>query len=300
MTRFKVLISDPLHPEAVRWLEAQPDVEPTVQPQIDREELMDVISEFDAIIVRSRTKLDADLIARAERLKVIGRAGTGLDNIDTGAARQAGIAVLNSPGANANAVAELTLALILTLARRLPSAFIARKKPKEYGWELQEKALGIVGLGRIGGRVARLAHAFGMRLLGYDVVPEAGPRDVAVERVDLDALWERSDVITLHVPLTDETRGLIDAGALAKMREGAWLVNTARAGIVDEKALIEALASGRIAGYAADVCGDERLWDHPRAVITPHIGAQTEEAQRRAGLWIAERVLAALRAAPGG
>jgi D-3-phosphoglycerate dehydrogenase len=300
MTRFKILISDPLHPEAVQWLEAQPDVELTARPEIGRGELRGVISEFDAIIVRSRSKLDAELIAQDGRLKVIGRAGTGLDNIDVCAARQSGIAVLNSPGANANAVAELTLALILALARHLPSAFIARKKPKEYGWELQEKALGIVGLGQIGGRVAQLAHAFGMRLLGYDIVLEAGPQGIAIERVDLKRLLGESDVITLHVPLTAETRGLIGADALDEMREGAWLVNTARAEIVDEEALIEALDSGRVAGYAADVCGDERLWDHPRAVITPHIGAQTEEAQQRAGLWIARRVLSALRETAGG
>ena len=300
MDKFEVLISDPLHPEAVQWLEAQQDVELALRPEIAREELIDVISEFDAIIVRSRTVLDAELIARGGRLKVIGRAGTGLDNIDVSAAQRAGIAVLNSPGANANAVAELTVGLILALARRLPEAFAARKKPKEYGWELQGKVLGIVGLGQIGGRVAQLADAFGMRLLGYDVVAEAGPQDIEIERVDLEALLGESAVITLHVPLTEETRGLIDAGAFAKMREGVWLINTARAEVVDEKALLDALDSGRVAGYAADVCGEERLRDHPRAVITPHIGAQTAEAQGRAGLWIARRVLSALREPTGG
>ncbi len=297
LAMFRVLISDPLHPEAVRWLEAQPDVELAVKPEISREELLDAIQAFEALIVRSRTRVDAAVIRRAERLRVIGRAGTGLDNIDLETAQQAGIEVLNTPGANANAVAELTIGLMLALARRLPEAFQAHEKLKRYGRELQGKVLGIIGLGRIGSRVARLALGFGMRVLGYDVLPEAG-RDLEIERVSLEELQRESDVISLHVPLTPETRGLIDGTFLEGVRGGVWLINTARAEVVDEAALLGALERGRVGGYAADMHRDERLRGHPNVVLTPHIGAQTEEAQRRAGLGIARKVVAALRALP--
>jgi len=190
------------------------------------------------------------------------------------------VRVLNAPGANANAVAELTLGLMLALARHLPEAFQARAKLKRYGRELQGRTLGLIGLGQIGSRVARLALGFGMRVLGYDVLPEAG-RDLPIERVPLDALRRESEILSVHVPLTPETRGLIDAKFLRDVREGVWLINTARADVVDEEALLEALEAGR--------------GGHPRVILTPHIGAQTEEAQRRAGLEIARKVVAALR-----
>jgi len=292
--RFRILASDPLHPEALARLEAEPDVELVHRPGISREELLDVIEEFEALLVRSRTQVDRELLARAKRLRVIGRAGTGLDNVDRAAAEERGVRVLNTPGANANAVAELTLGLMIALQRRLDKAFQEREKPKRYGRELQGQTLGIVGLGQIGSRVAQLAHAFGMRLLGYDVLPEAGPSDI-VERVPLEELLRRSDGITLHVPLTDGTRGLLDEKALSLLKGGAWLVNTARAGVVDEEAVLRALDEERLSGYAADVWEDPRIPEHPKVITTPHIGAQTEEAQRNAGLRVAERVLAALR-----
>ncbi len=294
--RFRVLVSDPLHPEALGWLQAQPDVELSVQPDIPREALLEAIGAVDALIVRGRTRVDAAVLQRAERLKVVGRAGTGLDNIDVEAARARGVRVLNAPGANANAVAELTMGLMLALARHLPEAFQAREKLQHYGRELQGRTLGLIGLGQIGSRVARLALGFGMRVLGYDVLPEAG-RDLPIERVPLDALKRESEVLSVHVPLTAETRGLIDAKFLRDVREGVWLVNTARADVVDEEALLEALEAGRVGGYAADVPGDKHqtLRGHPRVILTPHIGAQTEEAQRRAGLEIVQKVVAALR-----
>lgn len=293
--RFRVLASDPLHPDALRRLEAEPDVEVVHRPGIAREELLEIIGEFDALLIRSRTRVDRELLERAPRLKVVGRAGTGLDNVDLAAAEERGIRVLNTPGANANAVAELTLGLMIALNRHLNLAFQEREKPKRYGRELQGQTLGVVGLGQIGSRVAKLAHAFGMRVLGCDLLPEAGPSDVPLERVPLEELLERSDGVTLHVPLTEATRGLLDERALSLMRRHAWLVNTARAGIVDEEAVLKALDGERLSGYAADMWEDPRIPDHPKAITTPHIGAQTEEAQRNAGLRIGERVLAALR-----
>lgn len=292
---YRILISDPLHPEAIAWLKEQEDLETDVKPQITRDELLDAISGYAALIVRSRTRVDAQVIERGRQLRVIGRAGTGLDNIDLETARQAGIAVLNAPGANANAVAELTIGLIIALARHLPEAFYSDKKPKSYGWELKGKTLGIVGLGRIGSDVAQLAHAFGMRLLGYDIIAEAGPKGLEIARVDLKELLVESDVITLHVPLTDDTKYMINAEVLSAVKEGAYLVNTARAEVVDEAELLKALDGGKLAGYATDLCDDERLREHPKVICTPHIGAQTKEAQRRAGLEIAERVATLLR-----
>ena len=292
--RFRILASDPLHPDALARLEAEPDVEIVHRPGIEREELLEIVGEFDALLVRSRTRVDRELLDRAKRLRVIGRAGTGLDNVDLAAAQEQGVRVLNTPGANANAVAELTLGLMIALQRGLDRAFQERHKPKRYGRELQGQTLGIVGLGKIGGRVARLAHAFGMRVLGYDVLPEAGPSEI-VERVPLEELLRQSDGVALHVPLTDETRGLLDERAIARMKEGAWLINTARAAIVDEAAVLRALDEERLSGYAADVWEDPRVPEHPGVITTPHIGAQTEEAQRNAGLGIVEKVLAALR-----
>ena len=293
--RFRILASDPLHPDALARLEVEPDVEIVHRPGIAREELLEIVKEFDALLVRSRTRVDRELLERAPRLKVVGRAGTGLDNVDLAAARERGVRVLNTPGANANAVAELALGLMIALNRHFPKAFQEREKPKRYGRELQGQTLGIVGLGQIGSRVAELAHAFGMRLLGYDVLPEAGPSDVPLERVSLEGLLEQSDGVTLHVPLTEETRRLLNSRAVSLMKEGAWLINTARAGVVDEQAVLRALDEDRLSGYAADVWEDPHLPDHPKVITTPHIGAQTEEAQRNAGLRIVERVLAALR-----
>ena len=292
--KYRILASDPLHPEALARLEAEPDVEVVHRPGIDRGDLLDIVGEFDALLIRSRTRVDRELLDRAGRLRVIGRAGTGLDNVDLSAARERGVLVLNTPGANANAVAELTLGLMIALNRQLDRAFREREKPKRYGRELRGQALGIVGLGQVGSRVAELAHAFGMRVRGYDVLPEAGLPGI-VERVPLEDLLAQSDGVTLHVPLTEGTRGLLGGDAIARMREGAWLVNTARAGVVDERAILQALDAGKLSGYAADVWEDPRLPDHPRVITTPHIGAQTEEAQRNAGVGIVERVLAALR-----
>jgi D-3-phosphoglycerate dehydrogenase len=289
----KILISDPIHPDAVAWLQGQPGALVSFQPELSHEELLAVISEYDALIVRSRTKVTKEIIAAAKNLKVIGRAGTGLDNIDVEAAQRANIIVLNAPGANATAVAELTVGLMIALARDLPSAVSAAasgKKVKSYGTELAGKTLGIIGYGRIGRLVAHLALAFGMRVLAYDIVT---PEQVepGVQMTSLEALVGDSDFVSLHVPLTEQTRGLVSAELLERFKVGSFLVNTARAELVDEVAIVRALDSGRLRGYAADLVGaNSPLLGHPKALLTPHIGASTEEAQRRAGLEIVAKV----------
>jgi D-3-phosphoglycerate dehydrogenase len=289
----KILISDPIHPDAVAWLQGQPGALVSFQPELSHEELLAVIPEYDALIVRSRTKVTKEIIAAAKNLKVIGRAGTGLDNIDVEAAQRANIIVLNAPGANATAVAELTVGLMIALARDLPSAVSAAasgKKVKSYGTELAGKTLGIIGYGRIGRLVAHLALAFGMRVLAYDIVT---PEQVepGVQMTSLEALVRDSDFVSLHVPLTEQTRGLVSAELLERFKVGSFLVNTARAELVDEVAIVRALESGRLRGYAADLVGaNSPLLGHPKALLTPHIGASTEEAQRRAGLEIVAKV----------
>jgi D-3-phosphoglycerate dehydrogenase len=289
----KILISDLIHPDAVAWLKGQPGALVSFQPELSHEELLAVISEYDALIVRSRTKVTKEIIAAAKNLKVIGRAGTGLDNIDVEAAQRANIIVLNAPGANATAVAELTVGLMIALARDLPSAVSAAasgKKVKSYGTELAGKTLGIIGYGRIGRLVAHLALAFGMRVLAYDIVT---PEQVepGVQMTSLEALVRDSDFVSLHVPLKEQTRGLVSAELLERFKVGSFLVNTARAELVDEVAIVRALESGRLRGYAADLVGaNSPLLGHPKALLTPHIGASTEEAQRRAGLEIVAKV----------
>jgi D-3-phosphoglycerate dehydrogenase len=303
----KILISDPIHPDAVAWLQGQPGALVSFQPELSHEELLAVISEYDALIVRSRTKVTKEIIAAAKNLKVIGRAGTGLDNIDVEAAQRANIIVLNAPGANATAVAELTVGLMIALARDLPSAVSAAasgKKVKSYGTELAGKTLGIIGYGRIGRLVAHLALAFGMRVFAYDVVTPQGV-EPGVQVTSLEALVRDSDFVSLHVPLTPQTRGFVSAELLERFQWGSFLVNTARAELVDELAIVRALESGRLRGYAADLVGaNSPLRGHPKALLTPHIGASTEEAQRRAGLEIVAKVWQASldvhRAAAGG
>ncbi len=296
-TNFNILISDPLHPEAVAWLQAQHSVQVNVKPDIAKEELLKSIGEFEAIIVRSRTKVDADVIAAGKKLRVIARAGTGLDNVDVKAAQARTIQVLNAPGANANAVAELVIGLMLEMARDLHTAFQAAKDNKKmsgYGSELLDKTLGIIGCGQIGKRVAHVAQALGMRTLAYDVIVTPAPH---VEFVSLEKLYRESDLITLHVPLIEQTRSLINTKAIAEMKPGVFLINTARVEIVDEAAIWSGLDTGKIKRYASDFYApNSPLLSHQHALLTPHIGASTAEAQQRAGLETAEKVYRALLA----
>jgi D-3-phosphoglycerate dehydrogenase len=268
-------------------------------------DLASVIGDFDAIIVRSATKLDAAAIERAGRLKVIGRAGVGVDNIDVDAATRRGIVVANAAETTVVSAAEHTIALVLALARNVPQA---HETLKSGGWdrgrfagiELAGKVLGVLGLGRIGREVSRRAQGLGMRVVAYDPFVSAERfRDLGVEQaLSIDDVFGQADVITLHLPLSDETRGVLDADAFARMRDGVRIVNAARGDLIDEDALVEAITSGKVAGAALDVFGAEPysgpLLALDQVVVTPHLAGSTTEAQDRAGVVIAEQVAAAL------
>jgi len=278
--------------------------------QVFESKTLESLPESDALIVRGRTKVTAEVIQSAgPRLKVVGRAGVGVDNIDLEAARARGLTVVNAPEAATVAVAELTLGLMLALARQLPTADAGVRraewrKSELHGSELSGKTLGIIGVGRIGAAVATRAAAFGMRVLGHDpLLSEDELLRRGTEPISFDRLLRESDYICLHLPLTDETRGLIGRETLQRLKPGARLISAARGGIIDEAALLEALESGHLAGAALDVYAEEPpgelpLRRHPNVVLTPHIGAQTREAQSRAALDIAGEVLAALRGEP--
>jgi D-3-phosphoglycerate dehydrogenase len=267
------------------------------------------LGQVDAWIVRGRSQVDAAALhTAAPRLKVVGRAGVGVDNIDLGAAERLGISVLTAPEASTTAVAELTLGLMLALARHIPAADAALRRgewPKAtlLGTELRDKILGLVGFGRIGRAVAERARALGMALRAFDPYLDDGAiRSGGAEPAGFEDLLAGSDYVSLHLPLTAETRGLLDRTAIARMKPGARLVCAARGGLVDERALLEALNEGRLAGAALDVFAQEPpgalpLLRHPRVVVTPHLGAQTIEAQERVALEISRDVLAALRRA---
>lgn len=303
MPPFNILITDGLDTSAQAVLDSC-----TVDDRtgISADELAQIVADYDALIVRGRTKVTAPLLEAATRLKVVGRAGVGVDNIDLAAAKSRGVTVVNAPVSTTLAVAELTFGLLLALTREIPRADSAMKqgqwlKKELEGAELHGKTLGILGMGRIGAEVARRARAFGMEVLGYD--PLLTPEEIrgrVAEPVDRDELLARSDFISLHLPLTPETRGLLDADQFAKMKDGVRIVCAARGGIIDETALLSALESGKIAGAALDVFESEppgatELVKHPKVIATPHVGAQTAEAQSRAAEDIAHEVLNALR-----
>jgi D-3-phosphoglycerate dehydrogenase len=272
-----------------------------------REELAARIGAYDGIVIRSATRLDAELIGRAERLRVIGRAGIGVDNVDVAAATKRGIVVANAPQSNVVAAAEHTIALMLALARNVPQAHQSLtagrwERSRFGGVEVYEKTLGVLGFGRIGQLVAARARAFGMRIVAFDPFVSAERfRELGAEKAETSAeVYARSDFITLHLPRTPETRGWLDADAFARMRDGVRVVNCARGELVDDAALKEALDSGKVAGAALDVFPSEPITDYPlfhgypNVVVTPHLGASTTEAQDRAGVQTAEQVVAAL------
>jgi len=297
----KILVCDPMDDSALQLLQSQPDVKVNYQPDISAQALQAEIGAYAAVFVRSRTQLRQDTLAQAHALKVIGRAGTGLDNIDVDFARSQGIQVLNTPGANANAVAELALALMLMLARRIQSGSdsVRQGNPtKVKGIELQGKTLGLVGFGHIGRLVARLARGFGMTVMAHDPVISLEQIPEPLRVVPLCALEEllpQSDFVSLHVPSLDSTRGMVNETLLLQFKAGAYLLNTARGNLIDERAVLGALTSGQLAGFATDLpdCASTLL-AHPNVVVTPHIGASTAESQRRAGEGIVKRVLEAL------
>ncbi len=300
-----VLVSDRIGEAGLALLTARPELE-VVSAIGDATALRRELPRADALLVRSDTQVTADLIAAGARLKLIARAGMGVDNIDLAAARRRGIVVLNTPGANTVSAAEHTFALLLALVRRVPWA---TQSMRSGGWdrkafggaELHGKLLGIVGLGRIGLHVAGIARGFGMRLMAHDpYVPAARGHELGVELVALDELLAGADVVTLHLPLVEETRHLLDARRLRLMKPTAVVINTARGGLIDETALLRALESGAIAGAALDVFGAEPLpAESPlrrseRLVLTPHLAASTGEAQERVALEICGAVRDAL------
>ena len=298
---YRVLVTDPLAEEGIARLEAEADIEVDVKLKQTPEQLLEIVPDYDGWVVRSGTKPDAGLIAAATRLKIIGRAGTGVDNIDLQAATDNGVVVVNTPGGNSVSVAELTIGAMIACARHLARADKLLKegewaKKKLRGNELNGKVLGLVGLGRIGREVARRARPFGLTILGYDPYSaKADLEDLGVELVELDDLIRRSHVISLHVPRTDETAHLIDAAAIDKMRDGVIILNFARGGLIDEPALLAGLESDKVAAASLDAFESEpeplpELVQHERVLATPHIGASTQEAQENVGYYVAGQV----------
>jgi len=302
----KVLVCDPIHEDGIKILK-DAGFQVDINPEISYEELKEKVRDYDVLVVRSRTKVTKEIIDAGEKLKVVGRAGAGIDNIDVEAAKEKGVKVLNTPEAPAIAVAELTIGLLLSLARQIPRADSSMKDgrwaKKEFrGWQLNGKTLGVVGLGHIGEKVARLAKAFGMKILITKRTPPSPEilKELEAEFVSLDELLRRSDVISLHVPLTPQTYHMIGEKEIQLMKDGAFIINTSRGAVVDEKALFNALKSGKLGGAALDVYEMEPPKDYslmklPNVVCTPHIGAQTVEAQRAASTLLAQKIVKTLK-----
>ncbi len=303
----KVLVADPVSESGVNELRGNGELDVTVKTGLKEDELIAIIPEFSALVVRSQTKATAKLIAAATHLKVIGRAGVGVDNVDVEAATRRGIIVMNTPDGNTISTAEHAFSLLVSLARHIPQAHATMKagkwdRKKFEGVELYNKTLAILGMGRIGAEVARRAMAFGMRVLAYDPYLSASrARSLQVELVEeLDEIFPRADFITLHMPSTPETHHMLNAERIAKMKRGVRLINCARGGLIEENALAEALKSGQVAAAALDVYEQEPppadfpLRDLPNIVLTPHLGASTAEAQESVGIEIARAIRAAL------
>ncbi len=301
----RILISDPVDHGCVEILRAE-GFEVDDRPSLPAEELKEIIGAYDGLVVRSATMVTADLVARGARLRIIGRAGTGVDNIDLPAATRRGILVMNTPGGNTVSAAEHTVSLLLSLARNIPQAHMSLsrgewERKKFTGTEVFGKTLGVIGLGKIGREVALRCRGLGMRLIGYDPVtaPEVAAK-MDIESVSLEEIYRRADFITVHTPLTETTRGLLNDSTLARCKKGVRVINCARGGIINEGALLRALESGRVGGAALDVFEVEPprgspLLNHPRVIATPHLGASTEEAQEKVALLIARQMADALR-----
>ena len=307
MTTYKILITDGLDESGLLILRAAAEVDD--KPGSTADDLLLAIPGYDALIVRGRTKVTASVIEAGSHLKVIGRAGVGVDNIDLEAAKKKNITVVNAPMSTSLAVAELTFGLLLAVAREIPRADSGMKqgqwlKKELEGVELNGKTLGVIGFGRIGVEVGKRASAFGMNVIAYD--PLISGDDIqgrGAEPVSIQDLFAWSDFISLHLPLNVQTRDMMGAQAFSQMKDGVRIVCAARGGIIDESALIAALNSGKVAGAALDVFGQEppgltEAVSHPRVIATPHIGAQTVEAQSRASEDIATEVLSALQNQP--
>jgi D-3-phosphoglycerate dehydrogenase / 2-oxoglutarate reductase len=300
LSRPRVLVRESIADAGVELLRERFDVD-----VVGNGELGDAIGEYDAIVIRSATKLTADVLERADRLKVIGRAGVGVDNVDVEAATRRGIVVANAPESTVTSAAEHTVGLLVALARNIPQAHAALKQGRweRSAWggiELEGKTLGVLGFGRIGQQVARRALGLGMRVVAYDpFVAKERFRELGAERAETpEDVLAAAEFLTLHLPLTEETRGFLDAEAIARLPDGARVINAARGELVDEQALVDALRSGKVAAAAIDVFGQEPysgpLLELDNVVVTPHLAASTAEAQDRAGVIVAEQVAAAL------
>jgi D-3-phosphoglycerate dehydrogenase len=307
MDKPKVLVADSISPKGVELLESGGQLLVEVRTGLKENELLAIAAEFSAIVVRSQTKITSKVIEAAKQLKVVGRAGVGVDNVDVDAATRRGVIVMNTPGGNTVSTAEHAFSLLVSIARNIPQADASMKAGKWdrksfEGVELHGKTIGIFGMGRIGTEIARRVIAFGMRAIAYD--PYLSPsraRSLQVELFeDLDQVLAQSDFVTMHMPLTAETKHLINADRIAKMKRGARIVNCARGGLIDEQALFEALQSGQIAAAALDVYETEpppanfALRALPNVVFTPHLGASTAEAQESVGIEIAEAIRSVL------
>jgi D-3-phosphoglycerate dehydrogenase len=299
-----VLICDPISPKGIALFQQRPEFKVTVlPPKLPEADLLKAVAEAHALIVRSETKVTKKVIEAAPHLKVVGRAGVGVDNVDQEVATQRGVVVMNTPGGNTISTAELTMSMLLALARKIPQAHASMKagewKRKDFqGVELNGKTLGILGMGRIGTEVARRALAFGMRVLAYDpYLSRSRAAALQVELLDnVDDVYAAVDFLTVHMHITDETRGMVNTSAFAKMKKGVRLVNCARGGLINEADLLAAIQSGQVAGAALDVFETEPppaefpLRALPQVIMTPHLGASTEEAQENVGIEVAEVV----------
>jgi D-3-phosphoglycerate dehydrogenase len=297
----KVLVCDPISPKGIALLQQRPEFQVTVlSKRLSEAELLPQVAEVVAIVVRSETKITRKVFEAAAKLRVVGRAGVGVDNIDVEAATQRGVVVMNTPGGNTISTAELSFTMLLNLARKVPQAHASMASGKWdrkqfQGAEVAGKTLGVLGMGRIGSEVAKRALAFGMRVLAYDpFLTEARAQTLGVELVDLDHVYRDADFISVHMPVTDQTRGMLNAEAFAKMKPRVCIVNCARGEIIVEADLIAALDSGKVAAAALDVYSIEPLPEghpfrkHPGITLTPHLGASTSEAQEKCGVEVAE------------
>lgn len=303
-----VLVCDPISPRGIAFFQARPEFKVTVLPKrLSEAELLPLVADVDAMVVRSETKVTAKVLEAAQQLKVVGRAGVGVDNVDVAAATQRGVVVMNTPGGNTITTAELTFFMLGALARKIPAAhgtMAAGKWDRKafQGTEVFGKTLGILGAGRIGTEVGKRALAFGMRVVAYDpFLTDGRAKQLGFElAIDPDAVYREADFITVHMPVTNETRGMINAESIARMKPGVRLINCARGEIVNEPDLVAALESGKVGGAALDVFAAEPLAaDHkfrtlPNVVLTPHLGASSEEAQEKCGLEVAEIITAFL------
>jgi D-3-phosphoglycerate dehydrogenase len=305
LSKSRLLIADAIHQDAIDLLKSA-GLEVVVNPEISHDELIKIVSDFDAIVVRSRTKVTRDVIEAGKRLKVVARSGVGLDNVDLVAAKEHGIKVVNSPEGPSISVAELVFALVLSVLRKVSLADQGMREGKWLkkvckGSELKGQVLGIIGFGLIGEEVAKRAIAFEMKVLGFDILPDRIKvmKEMSIKNCSLEELISTSNILTVHVPLNPKTKGLIGVAEIAMLPQGAIIINTARGGIVDETALYDGLVNGHLGGAGIDVFSEEpphqnnllrKLIALPNVVCTPHLGAQTVDASRKNSMIIAEKI----------